>query len=51
MRLSLNRVYAGVPEGQSYYQTDGSGEPVLLRRKASLAAEEFTGMLSLPGCC
>jgi pimeloyl-ACP methyl ester carboxylesterase len=46
---SMKRIFADTPEGQIYYQVDGSGEPVLLLHKASLSSEEFTDVLPLLG--
>ena len=43
----MKRAYADTPEGQIHYQTDGSGEPILLLHKASLSSEEFTELLPL----
>jgi pimeloyl-ACP methyl ester carboxylesterase len=43
----MKRAYADTPEGQIYYRTEGSGEPVLMLHKASLSSEEFVELLSL----
>ena len=45
----MKRAFIDTPEGQIYYQTEGSGEPVLLLHKASLSSEEFSELLPLLG--
>ena len=41
----MKRAYVETPEGQIYYRTEGSGEPVIFLHKASMSSEEFVDLL------
>ena len=41
----MKRAYVDTPEGQIYYRTEGSGEPVIFLHKASMSSEEFVDLL------
>lgn len=43
----MKRAYLDTPAGQIHYQTDGSGEPLLLIHKTSLSADEYAEVIPI----
>lgn len=43
----MKRAYIDIPEGQVHYQTDGSGEPLLLLHQTPLSSDEYAKMIPI----
>ena len=43
------RAYTDIPEGQVHYQTEGSGEPLLLLHQSPLSSDEYSDMIPILG--
>ncbi len=45
----VRRAYADIPEGQIHYQTEGSGETIILLHQTPLSSDEYSDMISILG--
>jgi len=43
------RAYVDIPEGQIHYQTEGSGEPLILLHQTPLSSDEYSEMIPILG--